>query len=127
MRSGKSLTLVTSLSQRVALIKDDYGLAVDSAAALAQRLQPLAPLVGKTALNRWELLAAQQDWDALIGELLSLHYDPLYTRSLQRHFSAGSAGAGETIEVADTSAAAIAALAARVLASTESRSLSTVD
>ena len=127
MRRGTSLTLVTSLSHRVALIKDDYGLAVDSPAALARRLQPLAPLVGKTALKRWELLAAQQDWDALIGELLSLHYDPLYTRSLQRHFSAGAAGPGETIEVADTSAAAIAALAARVLASTESRSLSMVD
>jgi len=124
MRRGKSLTLVTALAQRVALIKDEYGLRIDDPVALVQRLQPLAPLVGKTALKRWEVLAAQQDWDALIGELLSQHYDPLYTRSLQRHFSAGSGCQGETIEVIDTSAAAIAALAGSVLAMAESRPLS---
>ena len=122
MRRGRSLTLVTALAQRVALIKEEYRLPLDDPSVLAQRLQPLAPLVGKAALQRWEALAAQKDWDALIAELLSLHYDPLYTRSLQRHFSAGIASGGETIEVADSSAAAIAALAADVLAMTESRS-----
>lgn len=121
MRGGRSLTLVTALAQRVALIKEEYGLRLDDAAVLAQRLQPLAPLVGKAALQRWQAFAAEKDWDALIGELLSLHYDPLYTRSLQRHFSAGIASGGATIEVADASAAAIAALAADVLAMTEAR------
>jgi len=121
MRGGRSLTLVTALAQRVALIKEEYGLPLDDPAVLTQRLQPLAPLVGKAALQRWEAFAAEKDWDALIGELLSLHYDPLYTRSLQRHFSAGIASGGERIEVADASAAAIAALAADVLAMTEAR------
>jgi tRNA 2-selenouridine synthase len=121
MRGGRSLTLVTAQALRVALIKEEYGLPLDDPAVLAQRLQPLAPLVGKAALQRWEAFAAQKDWDALIGELLSLHYDPLYTRSLQRHFSAGTASGGETIEVADASAAAIAALASNVLAMTEAR------
>ena len=121
MRGGRSLTLVTALAQRVALIKEEYGLPLDDPAVLTQRLQPLAPLVGKAALQRWEAFAAEKDWDALIGELLSLHYDPLYTRSLQRHFSAGIASGGEKIEVADASAAAIAALAAEVLAMTEAR------
>ena len=121
MRGGRSLTLVTALAQRVALIKEEYGLPLDDPAVLTQRLQPLAPLVGKAALQRWEAFAAEKDWDALIGELLSLHYDPLYTRSLQRHFSAGIVSGGERIEVADASAAAIAALAADVLAMTEAR------
>jgi tRNA 2-selenouridine synthase len=121
MRRGRSLTLLTAQALRVALIKEEYGLRVDDPAVLSQRLQPLAPLVGKAALNRWEAFAAKKDWDALIGELLDLHYDPLYTRSLQRHFAAGSASAGETIEVADTSVPAIAALAADVLAMAEAR------
>jgi tRNA 2-selenouridine synthase len=124
MRRGKRLTLVTALAQRVALIKDEYGLRIDDPAVLAQRLQPLAPLVGKTVLKRWEALAAESDWDALIGELLSLHYDPLYTRSLQRHFTVASASDGQTIEVSDISASAIAALAADVLAMTEAQALS---
>src|ERR1700687_4557207 len=54
MRRGRSLTLVAALSQRVALIKEEYGLREDDPAVLSQRLQPLAPLVGKAALNRWE-------------------------------------------------------------------------
>jgi tRNA 2-selenouridine synthase len=118
MRRGRSLTLITAQALRVALIKEEYGLPLDDPAVLTQRLQPLVPLVGKAALQRWEAFAAERDWDALIGELLSLHYDPLYTRSLQQHFSVS---AGETIEVVDASAAAIAALAADVLAMTEAR------
>ena len=121
MRSGRSLMLVTALARRVALIKDEYGLRVDDPVALMQRLEPLAPLVGKSVLKRWEVFAMERNWDALIGELLSLHYDPLYTRSLQRHFSAGSASGGEAIEVTDTSAAAIATLAAQVLAMIDAR------
>jgi len=121
MRSGRSLMLVTALARRVALIKDEYGLRVDDPVTLMQRLEPLAPLVGKPVLKRWEVFTMEKNWDALIGELLSLHYDPLYTRSLQRHFSAGSASGGEAIEVTDTSAAAIATLAAQVLAMIDAR------
>jgi tRNA 2-selenouridine synthase len=119
IRCARSLTLVAALAQRVALIKEEYGHRMDDPVLLAQRLEPLTPLVGKAVLKRWEVFAAEKDWDALIGELLSLHYDPLYTRSLQRHFSAGSAFGGGTIEVADASATAIATLAADVLAMTE--------
>ena len=121
MRRGRSLTLVAAQALRVALIKEEYGSCMDNPAPLVQRLGPLTPLVGRAVLKRWEVFAAEKDWDALIGELLSLHYDPLYTRSLQRHFSAGSTCGNETIEVADASAAAIAALAADVLAMTEVR------
>ena len=127
MRRGRSVTLVTALSQRVALIKEEYCLHMDDPVALVQRLEPLAPLVGKAVLKRWEVFAAEKNWDALVGELLSLHYDPLYTRSLQRHFSAGSASGGEAIDVTDVSAAAIAMLAADVLAMSDARAPLLVD
>ena len=127
MRRGRSLTLVAAQALRVALIKEEYGLGMDDPVTLAQRLRPLAPLVSKAALNRWEAFAAERNWDALIGELLCLHYDPLYTRSLQRHFSAVSACGGEAIEVTDASAAAFVALAADVLATTDAQSPLLVD
>ena len=127
MRRGRSFTLVTALSQRVALIKEEYCLRVDDPVTLVQRLKPLAPLVGKAVLKRWEVFAVEKNWDALVGELLSLHYDPLYTRSLQRHFSAGSASGGEAIDVTDISAAAITMLAADVLAMSGARAPLLVD
>jgi tRNA 2-selenouridine synthase len=121
MRGARSLTLVAALAQRVALIKEEYGSYMDDPVPLSQRLEPLTPLLGKAVLKRWEDFAAVKNWDALVGELLSLHYDPLYTRSLQRHFFAGSASGDETIEVADTSATAFAALAADVMTMTGTR------
>jgi tRNA 2-selenouridine synthase len=116
MRRARSLTLVAALAQRVALIKEEYGSYMDDPIPLTQRLEPLTPLLGKAVLKRGEDFAAEKDWDALIGELLSLHYDPLYTRSLERHFLAGSASGDDTIHVADASAAAFAALATEVIA-----------
>jgi tRNA 2-selenouridine synthase len=95
---------------------------MDDPGRLAQRLEALAPLVGKTVLKRWAAFATEKEWDALIGELLSLHYDPLYTRSLQRYFATDSASGGEAIVVAGTCAAAIVTLAADVLAMTGARS-----
>jgi tRNA 2-selenouridine synthase len=127
MHRARSLTLVASLAQRVKLIKEEYGSCMDDPVPLGQRLVPLTPLLGKAVLKRWDDLAAAKDWDPLIAELLSLHYDPLYTRSLQRHFFAGSDSGNETIEVADTSDAAFAALAADVKAMTEARPLSLID
>ncbi len=127
MRRGRSLMLVTALPQRVALIKEEYCLRGDDPVTLMQRLEPLAPLVGKAVMKRWEGFAAEKNWDALVGELLSLHYDPLYTRSLQRHFSASSGSGGEAIDVTDISAAAIAMLAADVLAMSDARAPLLVD
>jgi tRNA 2-selenouridine synthase len=127
MRGARNLTLIATLAQRVRLIKEEYGGCMDDPTPPSQRLRPLTPLVGKAALTRWEVLAEKKDWDTLIGELLSLHYDPLYTRSLQRHFSGGGVAKGETIEVTDTSAATFAAMAVDVIAMTEAGSPLLVD
>lgn len=127
IRRARSLTLVAGLAQRVRLIKEEYAPHMDDSVPLTQRLLPLTPLLGKAVLKRWEDFARTKQWDALIGELLDLHYDPLYTRSLQRHFFAGGAAGAGTIEVADTSTAAFAALAPDVIAMTEAQSPLLID
>jgi tRNA 2-selenouridine synthase len=121
MRHGRHLTLNTTLTERVALIKDEYFHYMDDCASLTGRLAPLTPVVGKVVLARWESFAAAKEWDALIDELLSLHYDPLYTRSLQRHFSGGGDSDVRTIDVRDASPAAFAVLAAKLIAMTDAR------
>lgn len=116
MRGGRSLTLNTTFAERVALIREEYGHCMDDSVSLKHLLQPLTPVVGKAVLQRWEALAAERAWDTLIGEMLSLHYDPLYSRSLQRHFSVDGIEGGDTIEVSNASRAAFSALAADVVA-----------
>jgi tRNA 2-selenouridine synthase len=114
IREGETIDVRTDLQHRIALLKSEYAHFLDDATLLLERLRPLVPLHGKAALSRWETLASSGDWDALIGELLEAHYDPLYRRSMTRHFTIG--GPGTSFSLRDPSAAAFAALAADVLA-----------
>jgi tRNA 2-selenouridine synthase len=120
MHDGETITVRTPLPQRIALLKSEYGHFLQDPALLLERLRPLVALHGKAAFARWETLATGGDWDALIGELLEAHYDPLYRRSMARHFPA--AGPSAVFDLRDPSAAGIAALAADVVtASDDSR------
>jgi tRNA 2-selenouridine synthase len=112
MRVGRALTLVTPLPQRVALLKQEYAHFLNAPALLGSCLEPLVELHGKAAVSRWEAMAAAADWDHLVAELLEMHYDPLYARSLARNFPA----AAETLrfEASEVAADAFARLAIEV-------------
>ncbi len=113
MRRGETLVLSTPRALRVALLKDEYRHYLGDPARLADSLSPLTALVGKAAITRWNAMAVGGDWDALIGELLEHHYDPLYERSLERHFSAASPA--RTLDVRDIAPEGFAALAREFL------------
>lgn len=117
IRAGGTIMLRTALPQRIALLKSEYAHFLENPALLLERLRPLVALHGKVALARWETLATGGDWDQLIGELLEAHYDPLYGRSLARHFPAG--GPSAAFSLRDASAKSFAALAAEVLAASD--------
>jgi tRNA 2-selenouridine synthase len=95
MRVGGTVTLVTPLAQRVALLKEEYAHFLSAPAALAACLERLTELHGKTAVARWAALAQGADWDRLVAGLLETHYDPMYSRSLARNFPAAS----ETLQI----------------------------
>jgi tRNA 2-selenouridine synthase len=114
MRIGRALTLVTPMAQRVALLKDEYGHFLAAPAWLGACLQPLTALYGKVAIARWQALATQGDWDGLVTALLESHYDPMYTRSLERNFP--SARNARAVEAGDVSAQTFAALAGELRA-----------
>ncbi len=86
MRVADCVRVDTPRALRVALLKDEYAHFVRDPAALAQRLAPLAPIVGNAAIDRWNDAGAAGDWDTVVGELLERHYDPSYARSLSRNF-----------------------------------------
>jgi tRNA 2-selenouridine synthase len=88
MRVGDALTLSTPREQRVALLKDEYAHFFTLPEALADCLKPLNEVHGKAKIGRWQAMARGGDWDTLIAELLEMHYDPIYARSLERNFAA---------------------------------------
>ncbi len=86
MRTADCVKLDTPRALRTALLKDEYAHFLRDPVALAERLAPLAPLVGNAALERWNAAALAGDWDAVVGELLERHYDPSYSRSIGKNF-----------------------------------------
>jgi len=115
MRKSPCLRVETPAPLRVALLKDEYEYFLTAADALASRLARLTPLHGKKTIERWSAMAARSEHDALIAELLALHYDPMYARSIERNFP-GSADATRA-EVRDISSKGFSTLAREILAS----------
>jgi len=116
MRTSPCVRVETPTPLRVALLKDEYVHFLTAFDALSNRLARLSPLYGKKTVERWNAKATSGDYDALIAELLSLHYDPTYTRSIARNFPRQADAA--IAEVSDISPAGFSALARDVLART---------
>jgi tRNA 2-selenouridine synthase len=114
MRTSSCLRIEAPTPLRVALLKDEYAHFLTAVDALPNRLARLAPLHGKKTVERWNEMAKHGDHDALIAELLTLHYDPTYTRSIERNFPRHCDAA--IVEVVDISPAGFSALAHDVLA-----------
>jgi tRNA 2-selenouridine synthase len=88
MRASECARVDVDRAARIALLKEEYAHFLADPALLGQRLAPLAPLLGRETLDRWNALAAAGAFDALVGELLDRHYDPMYTRSIRGNFPA---------------------------------------
>jgi tRNA 2-selenouridine synthase len=86
MRAAECIRLALPQPLRVELLKIEYAHFLADHGALAARLERLIPLHGKKTIERWAGAAQAGDWDTLVGELLTLHYDPAYTRSIGRNF-----------------------------------------
>ena len=86
IRGAGCIRVDTPQPLRVALLKEEYAHFLADHAALTARLQHLVPLYGKSTIEHWAYVARIGDWDALVGDLLERHYDPMYTRSIHRNF-----------------------------------------
>ena len=86
MRASACVRVATPQPLRIALLKDEYAHFLADPDALAARLALLVPVHGRAAVERWNALARAGDFDALVGDLLDRHYDPMYARSIERNF-----------------------------------------
>ncbi len=86
IRNAECVQLRVAFAERVRFLLDEYDFFVGDPARLMQQLDCLRPLYGNETIAKWTAQITQGEWQALVSELLTAHYDPLYRRSTQRNF-----------------------------------------
>ncbi len=115
MRAAECLNLSAATPVRVRLLKEEYAHFLGDPTRLNQQLDCLAGLRGHTQVADWKAMAETGRWDELVTELLEMHYDPAYARSLAKNYV--RAPDAPVMELAGADPEAFAQLARRVLAS----------
>ncbi len=86
MHSSECLLLETGFEVRVAGLLEDYRHYLNFPEILVTHLQTLYRYHGAKLLEHWTALIHGGDYTTLVGELLTLHYDPGYLRATSLHF-----------------------------------------
>jgi tRNA 2-selenouridine synthase len=102
------------LDARVCFLLDDYGHFVQDAEGLCSRLDALVDLRGRATVQRWQAQARAGHWTDMVGELLTMHYDPSYLKSMRQHFA--DFDAAPVISLTDAQGDTLQAAAAQLLA-----------
>ncbi|WP_175626764.1 MULTISPECIES: tRNA 2-selenouridine(34) synthase MnmH [Oxalobacteraceae] len=87
MRQAACFSLELPHDKRIQLLMQDYQHFLNDPGLLNKQLSCLLQLHGREKIARWHQLAANGEMDVLVGELLGDHYDPAYSRSIERNFS----------------------------------------
>lgn len=112
MRAAPCLQVQMPVETRVAFLMEDYAHFVSDTEAFCERLNALRELQGKETVAAWQAEARAGRVAGVVQALLERHYDPVYTKSMQRHF-AGLAQA-PLLELAGVDAASLAAALTRI-------------
>ncbi|MBI4740506.1 MAG: tRNA 2-selenouridine(34) synthase MnmH [Betaproteobacteria bacterium] len=86
MRGGECLNVDAAFRSRVDFLLHDYDYFLGDPGWFNSRLDGLRGLQSGETIARWQGYASAGLWPALVGELLELHYDPLYRRSQHRNY-----------------------------------------
>jgi tRNA 2-selenouridine synthase len=105
LRSAPVRQVQMPLAARVDFLLHDYAHLVADTDTFCARLAALRDLRGAATVDHWQALARAGRHAEVVQALLEQHYDPVYERSMTKHF-AGLAAAPE-LRLADGSAAAL--------------------
>ncbi|MDI3512898.1 MAG: tRNA 2-selenouridine synthase [Rhodocyclaceae bacterium] len=114
MRRSPCIMIDASRDARLAFLVRDYAYLGDDVAALQDKLHRLREHQSHETLARWKTLAAGHALPELFGELIDLHYDPLYRRSQNGNYAAYADA--PRVATDDLSESGIRRLAADILA-----------
>ncbi|MDP1901708.1 MAG: tRNA 2-selenouridine(34) synthase MnmH [Rubrivivax sp.] len=113
LRAAPCVRVQMPLASRVAFLLQDYAHFVADVESFCTRLESLRELRGAAVVARWQMEARAGRLAPVVEELLTLHYDPNYERSMRSHFA--DYEKAPVIELPDAAPATLAA-AARELA-----------
>jgi tRNA 2-selenouridine synthase len=87
IRQGACLEIKADHSVRVDVLMQEYVHLLSNHDELQHLLSLLTQRYGKEQITKWQQLAAEGLYPALVEELLIKHYDPAYQDSIARNFS----------------------------------------
>ncbi len=87
MRAAPCIALDLDLDARVALLLDEYAHFANDVESFCARLEALRAMRGHEVVNAWQEAARGGQVDQVVRDLLVMHYDPIYRRSMARHFA----------------------------------------
>lgn len=112
--AGQCVEIEMPDAARLQLLLDEYGFFADDVEGFCRLLDALVALRGRDVVRGWQQLAREGRFGEVFLDLMHLHYDPTYTRSIERNF-AGYPMARK-VRLADASAASVVAAATSLLA-----------
>ncbi len=120
VRAAACLQVQMSLPARVAFLLQDYAHFVDDTESFCARLAALRELRGAAVVEDWQARARAGQVAGVVEELLTLHYDPVYERSMQRNFR--HYGQASAVALPNGSAGSLHAAALQLIAEAASAS-----
>lgn len=86
MHASPCLLVETPLATRVAGLLEDYRHYIENPETFIEHLKPLYRFHGAKQLEHWSAQIRAGDFAAMVGELLTLHYDPSYFRATSKNY-----------------------------------------
>lgn len=87
MHASTCLLVETPLATRVAGLLKDYRHYIENPKTFIEHLKPLYRFHGAKQLEHWNTLIHAGNFATMVGELLTLHYDPSYFRATTKHYA----------------------------------------
>jgi tRNA 2-selenouridine synthase len=115
LRAAPCVVVQMPVAARVRFLLHDYAHFVADTEAFCARLAALRDLRGAAVVERWQAEARAGRHAEVVQELLDLHYDPIYEKSMARNYARYPTA--ERLELPDGSAATLAAAARQLAAS----------
>lgn len=81
MRASHSVRIEVPHQVRIKFLMEDYAHFFQNPTLLIQRLSLLLELHGSETTTRWYEMVRKEQWEPLVDELITFHYDPAYKRS----------------------------------------------